>query len=248
MKIHHLFSFQTALQVYARTYKQAPLTGSHSLLRKAQRLDQLMHEVSLERGSSASASTFASPSVDDKDHLSALGLRSGSGGEREDDKCVKCGTLYSPLFHPHPNPRGNAKGSKEGQEESVVCHACFFEVKKEVEREKVEKAVVEIQKGGIDVMMANGNGNGNMIGVEANGFGKESTMAVNGNGVVNETGAKKQEHEMKEGERVVNNSTNGAEAILSIESVPAQALQPPPQAQAQAQTPVEKPDIVMSTA
>ena len=116
---------QTALQVYVRTYKQAP-TGSHSLLRKAERLDQLMGDVRLERGSSIPTTMSASD-----EPLSAIA--------DDDPSCAKCRTKYSPLFHPSPE---NAS--------ETLCHACFFRVAK-MEREKEgEKKALEEPMAGVE--------------------------------------------------------------------------------------------------
>lgn len=64
---------ETALQIYCRLYKQAPVEEAHGLLRKARRLDQV------------------------------LSLRSAPHAELSkptDPKCVDCNTEFSPMFYP----------------------------------------------------------------------------------------------------------------------------------------------------
>ncbi|KAL5536689.1 SNT2 [Sanghuangporus sanghuang] len=71
---------ETALQVYARTYKQAPTQQIHSLLRKAHRLDQLL-QVPHHDGSS---------------------FVSEEPTTNENPVCMACKTECSPFFHPSP--------------------------------------------------------------------------------------------------------------------------------------------------
>ncbi|KAH8110725.1 hypothetical protein DFH11DRAFT_1618256 [Phellopilus nigrolimitatus] len=96
---------ETALQVYARTYKQAPVSQSHSLLRKAHRLDQLLHGVP--GGASAPGSAGDRDSSFVSEPTPAL-----------EHKCAQCGTEYSPFFHPAPEP---------ADPDAWVCHRCHFE-------------------------------------------------------------------------------------------------------------------------
>jgi len=65
---------ETALQVYCRTYKQAP-TSYHSLLRKARRLDQILNTTSSEDSTALS-------------------------DQHKARKCSKCSTEFSPFFYP----------------------------------------------------------------------------------------------------------------------------------------------------
>ncbi|XP_006461741.1 hypothetical protein AGABI2DRAFT_205606 [Agaricus bisporus var. bisporus H97] len=72
---------ETALQVYAQAYKQAQVGHAHGLLRKARRLDSILHARS--DSSSSNASTPQStPST---------------GPE-----CYQCHTQFSPAFYPTP--------------------------------------------------------------------------------------------------------------------------------------------------
>ncbi|EJC99959.1 uncharacterized protein FOMMEDRAFT_159536 [Fomitiporia mediterranea MF3/22] len=76
---------ETALQVYARTYKQANVDQTHSLLRKAQRLDQLLQLHSHDNSSSY---------VSDEPMFT------------ENPACIECKTECSPFFHPAPTDPG----------------------------------------------------------------------------------------------------------------------------------------------
>ncbi|KAJ8589556.1 hypothetical protein M405DRAFT_933391 [Rhizopogon salebrosus TDB-379] len=67
---------ETALQIYCRTYKQAPITHAHALLRKARRLDQTLN-MRMDGPSSADSSVEA-----------VL-------------QCEMCSTQYSPAFYPN---------------------------------------------------------------------------------------------------------------------------------------------------
>ncbi|KAJ7066423.1 hypothetical protein C8F01DRAFT_981507 [Mycena amicta] len=68
---------ETALQVYCRAYKQAPVAQAHGLLRKARRLDPLM---------------LSNIRLDPYPHHSDLNVR--------DPECIRCHTHYSPAFYP----------------------------------------------------------------------------------------------------------------------------------------------------
>ncbi|TCD67928.1 putative PHD type zinc finger protein with BAH domain-containing protein [Steccherinum ochraceum] len=75
---------ETALQVYCKTYKQVALSNAHGLLRKAQRLDQIINA----EESSDSDSTLIGP----------------------DPKCHRCTTEFSPTFYPSgKTPAGATK-------------------------------------------------------------------------------------------------------------------------------------------
>jgi hypothetical protein len=67
--------WQTALQVYCRIYKQAPITQAHALLRKARRLDQTLN---IRTDGISSVDVSAEPAL----------------------QCDKCSTQYSPAFYP----------------------------------------------------------------------------------------------------------------------------------------------------
>lgn len=66
---------ETALQVYCRTYKQAPVTQAHALLRKARRLDQTLS-------------------------IRMDGLSPTDGSVEPVIQCDMCSTQYSPAFYP----------------------------------------------------------------------------------------------------------------------------------------------------
>ncbi|KAG2075540.1 hypothetical protein BDR04DRAFT_1091037 [Suillus decipiens] len=70
---------ETALQVYCRIYKQAPVTQAHALLRKARRLDQ-----TLNIRTDASVDVSAEPAL----------------------HCDMCSTQYSPAFYPSEHYSG----------------------------------------------------------------------------------------------------------------------------------------------
>ncbi|KDQ61451.1 hypothetical protein JAAARDRAFT_190222 [Jaapia argillacea MUCL 33604] len=74
---------ETALQVYCQNYKQAPVSRSHALLRKAQRLDGVLNI-----RNSDGATVIPTP-VDTK--------------PAADPCCLKCKTTCSPLFYPFKN-------------------------------------------------------------------------------------------------------------------------------------------------
>ncbi|KAK7685733.1 hypothetical protein QCA50_011078 [Cerrena zonata] len=89
---------ETALQVYCKNYKQAPLDNTHGLLRKAKRLDQI---IQTEEDSVDSESTLAS----------------------SDMHCWSCGTEYSPCFYSF-----TVKEFMVGDEfgEAWECHNCHM--------------------------------------------------------------------------------------------------------------------------
>ncbi|KAF9224072.1 hypothetical protein BS17DRAFT_780421 [Gyrodon lividus] len=62
---------ETALQVYCRTYKQAPVSQAHALLRKARRLDSILNT-----------------------HADAV-----DGNTEPEQQCDLCATQYSPCFY-----------------------------------------------------------------------------------------------------------------------------------------------------
>ena len=74
ISIHLLIYIQSALQVYCRVYKQAPVATTYGLLRKAKRLDAALGW----KGEPTAFTETAAP------HL----------------ECAKCRTEFSPLFHP----------------------------------------------------------------------------------------------------------------------------------------------------
>ncbi|KAH8833162.1 hypothetical protein DL96DRAFT_1585044 [Flagelloscypha sp. PMI_526] len=74
-------SGESALQVYCQTYKQAPVSSAHGLLRKAQRLDQLITIKPVVR-----AYKEPSPGVDPQVAFTM--------------SCHQCKTEFSPMFYP----------------------------------------------------------------------------------------------------------------------------------------------------
>lgn len=72
---------ETALQVYCRIYKQAPVTQAHALLRKARRLDQTLN---ISTDGTSSVDVSAEPAL----------------------QCDMCSTQYSPAFHPSEHYSG----------------------------------------------------------------------------------------------------------------------------------------------
>ncbi|KAH9893367.1 hypothetical protein C8Q73DRAFT_696721 [Cubamyces lactineus] len=95
---------ESSLQVYCRNYKQAPVAQTHGLLRKARRLDKILH-ASLGDGSSTA-------SVDGDSMQSSA-----------DPHCYRCQTEYSPFFHEVTN-------TAQGEAKSWLCHKCHAETRK----------------------------------------------------------------------------------------------------------------------
>ncbi|TFY78651.1 hypothetical protein EWM64_g5362 [Hericium alpestre] len=94
----------TALQVYCKTYKQAQVSQSHALLRKARRLDHILDEKEVPvNGAVAPPVTTPNPT------------------------CCKCHTSFSPFFHPAPMPTTNGRGASATSEPRFYCHRCYFE-------------------------------------------------------------------------------------------------------------------------
>ena len=90
--------------MYCRNYKQAPIAQTHGLLRKARRLDKILH-ASLGDGSSTA-------SVDGDSMQSTA-----------DPHCYRCQTEYSPFFHEVTN-------TAQGEAKSWLCHKCHAETRK----------------------------------------------------------------------------------------------------------------------
>jgi hypothetical protein len=89
---------ETALQVYCRAYKQAPIGHGHGLLRKARRLDSLLN-VRHEAAIPALASV--------------------------EPQCHRCKTEFSPAFYPLSEPPPRADGQRDWN--IWECHRCHFE-------------------------------------------------------------------------------------------------------------------------
>ncbi|THG98485.1 hypothetical protein EW026_g3722 [Hermanssonia centrifuga] len=91
----------TALQVYAKTYKQAQVENTHGLLRKAQRLDSILNP-------------------DDS-------AESEISQSNPDPQCAKCRTEFSPHFYPTPpsTPPDDSTPSSMGLQ-TWLCHRCHF--------------------------------------------------------------------------------------------------------------------------
>ncbi|KAL1941284.1 hypothetical protein VTO73DRAFT_7496 [Trametes versicolor] len=96
---------ETALQMYCRNYKQAPIAQTHGLLRKARRLDKILD------------------AVVGGDISSAASVDGDSAQSAADPHCYRCQTEFSPFFHEVTNaPRSGAK--------SWLCHKCHAETRK----------------------------------------------------------------------------------------------------------------------
>ncbi|KZP01489.1 hypothetical protein CALVIDRAFT_532254 [Calocera viscosa TUFC12733] len=104
----------TAMQVFCRTYKQIPLETSFALLRKAQRLDQLMgHKAELNGG------PMIMPKI---------------------SKCRRCGSTNSPFYYPDlPEIKTDTDMDVDEQdaEENLLCHACYSKKIKAPERSEM---------------------------------------------------------------------------------------------------------------
>ncbi|KAI0364362.1 hypothetical protein BV20DRAFT_1125672 [Pilatotrama ljubarskyi] len=95
---------ETALQVYCKNYKQAPVAQTHGLLRKARRLDKILNATNGDISSAAS--------VDGDSTQSA-----------PDPHCYRCQTEFSPFFHEVTN-------TTQGEAKSWLCHKCHAETRK----------------------------------------------------------------------------------------------------------------------
>ncbi|KAF7308348.1 Zinc finger protein 1 [Mycena chlorophos] len=94
---------ETALQVYCRAYKQAPVTQAHGLLRKARRLDPLL-------------TTHARLESYGHHGHPSLSASTGANASTGDPECFRCHTHFSPMFYP-------AKGLGD---DAFTCHSCHF--------------------------------------------------------------------------------------------------------------------------
>jgi hypothetical protein len=95
---------QTALQVYCKNYKQAQVDNTHGLLRKAQRLDNILN---------------TEDSVD-----------SESSRAFPDPQCHRCRTEFSPSFYPTPPSTPPIKSTPSPGAQAWLCHRCHFEAEK----------------------------------------------------------------------------------------------------------------------
>ncbi|KAH9945765.1 hypothetical protein B0H21DRAFT_860461 [Amylocystis lapponica] len=98
---------ETALQLYCKNYKQVPIAQTHGLLRKARRLDNILH---------ANGQDSASTPSTDSDALSA------------DPKCYQCHSEFSPFFHLIQPPH-SGKSTMQGDEKRWLCHRCHVEMR-----------------------------------------------------------------------------------------------------------------------
>ena len=105
---------ETALQVYAKNYKQAPTSNTHGLLRKALRLDSILNT---DESDSEISQVFPDP------------------------QCVRCHTEFSPRFYPTP-PATPDSGTPNSASSSTtwLCHKCHFAT--EVDRDDAMQGIV----------------------------------------------------------------------------------------------------------
>ncbi|OSD04730.1 hypothetical protein PYCCODRAFT_1433065 [Trametes coccinea BRFM310] len=94
---------ESALQVYCRNYKQAPVAQTHGLLRKARRLDKILN---------ANGDVSSVVSADNESTQSAA-----------EPHCYRCQTEFSPFFHEVTN-------TAQGDAKSWLCHKCHAETRK----------------------------------------------------------------------------------------------------------------------
>lgn len=101
---------ETALQLYCRLYKQAPIVKSHGLLRKAQRLDHILEGMRIHEENAT------------------------RGRMERIQSCHKCGTTSSPAWYPALPP---PEAVPESQRSTPVdlCHRCHFHVLQGTEHE-----------------------------------------------------------------------------------------------------------------
>ncbi|TDL26726.1 hypothetical protein BD410DRAFT_783841 [Rickenella mellea] len=88
---------ETALQVYCRAYKQAQISQSHALLRKARRLDNILNV----------------SHTDGSHHVSEEPIAAG------EPSCNVCHTEFSPFFYP-------LEGENTNDSTAWLCHRCHF--------------------------------------------------------------------------------------------------------------------------
>ncbi|KAI0738659.1 hypothetical protein C8Q80DRAFT_255981 [Daedaleopsis nitida] len=127
-------SGETALQVYCKTYKQAQVTETHGLLRKARRLDKILE--AMNPGSTGIANGVNGTTVNGHGHgngvdpsssLSAaapahLHRFSSSEGAGPTPHCYRCRTEFSPFFH-------EVAHTAQGEPRSWLCHKCHAETR-----------------------------------------------------------------------------------------------------------------------
>ncbi|KAF8347972.1 hypothetical protein F5887DRAFT_881413 [Amanita rubescens] len=104
---------ETALQVYCRAYKQAPVNQAHGLLRKARRLDSLLNRSS------------EPPPIPPLSNA------------QPEFKCCKCCSKYSPAFYP-TIPKDAGHRSSDGN--YYLCHRCKFLEEHEDEKSSASSA------------------------------------------------------------------------------------------------------------
>lgn len=112
-KRHHVYPIcdtndggETALQVFARAYRQALVGQAHGLLRKARRLDQVIAR-SEQQQNGASASHRGRSKGEDSDHTVV----------DVETRCYKCQTACTPFWHKVTMGLGSGTRS--------VCHRCM---------------------------------------------------------------------------------------------------------------------------
>ena len=131
-----LASLQTALQVYCKTYKQAQVSETHGLLRKARRLDKILEAMNpgstgIVNGVNGSTTTVnghghglgngvdpsSSSSAAAPAHVHRFASSESAGPTPQ---CYRCRTEFSPFFHEVP---------AQGGARAWLCHKCHAETR-----------------------------------------------------------------------------------------------------------------------
>ncbi|KAJ3506376.1 hypothetical protein NLJ89_g6899 [Agrocybe chaxingu] len=98
---------ETALEIYCKAYKRAPVHHGHGLLRKARHLDTILSNLRIE--------TYGSTN-----HYPT------SFGNGRDPECYRCHSQFSPFFYPI-SETSVVNGHQEGKQ-TWMCHKCHFEL------------------------------------------------------------------------------------------------------------------------
>ncbi|KAA1470162.1 hypothetical protein DENSPDRAFT_835896 [Dentipellis sp. KUC8613] len=119
---------ETALQVFCRTYKQAPIAQSHALLRKARRLDHILEEKDKEKDKDKEKEKDKDAPANGHVAPPAPAPAPVPAASEPEPRCSRCKTTYSPFFHPAPSSLTNGRSSAAGgaPEPKFYCHRCYF--------------------------------------------------------------------------------------------------------------------------